>query len=118
MRRLKSIADSMEEQKISPSLKTYLNNQGVQHLRFIPNQGICGLEGGRFTVDLLCHVSYDGKAYRYMYEGFTEAYLAIKTWDGTGHPPGPWIKCKGKPGGDIVNMDHAHLEALEEDARR
>jgi len=39
---------------------------------------------------------------RYCYEHQLAARAALLAWDGRGHPPGPWIKCKGA-GIDLLN---------------
>lgn len=41
---------------------------------------------------------------RYCYEHAHEARAALVAWDGVGHPPGPWIKCKGY-GIDLLNPE-------------
>lgn len=119
MVRLKSISDNYKIQKeeIPQELIYHLKSQGIQHLRVIPFHSICGLEESCYTVDLICDISSSTKAYRYMFESFKEAYTAILTWDGTGHPPGLWIKRKGL-GEDLINIDYAHQEAIDDNDRR
>ena len=42
---------------------------------------------------------------RYMYETAGEAFEACSAWDGSGHPPGKWIKRKGG-GPDLDNPNY------------
>lgn len=55
----------------------------------------CGLHPFLFTFGLVVGLSDEGYERRYCYERLSEAADALQTWDGTGHPNGPWIKCKG-----------------------
>jgi len=80
--------------KLTDELLKSLNNMGIQHVREIPNQGICGLEGYGYLVSVNCDMDYFGNGYRYCYESFEDAFNAVNNWDGNGHPPGPWIKRK------------------------
>ena len=53
-----------------------------------------------FTWDLCYNINpksmTDVYEYRYMYETAGEAVEACSQWDGNGHPPGNWIKRKGR----------------------
>lgn len=73
-----------------------------QHLREIPNQGVCGIAPMLFTIGLFCNLSDVGYSYRYCYENYVDAFDALQNWNGEEHPPGPWIKRKGD-GGEIRN---------------
>lgn len=87
-----------EEEKI----KEYLESVGVTHIRYIPNQGWCGLVRFIYTVGLCCNMSHlednDFYEYRYCYPLFSDAVEDITNWDGTNHPEGNWIKRKGGNG--------------------
>jgi hypothetical protein len=49
-----------------------------------------------FTFGLLVGVTPDTYRTRFCYERMTDAIAALLTWDGSGDPPGPWIKEKGR----------------------
>lgn len=56
-----------------------------------------GIRRFAFTVGLCVGLDWDCYHYRYCYplEQSAWAIRAAATWDGEGHPPGPWVKCKG-----------------------
>jgi hypothetical protein len=56
-----------------------------------------------FTVGLFVGLDQTGYRTRFCYPNMAHAVLALDLWDGTGDPPGPWIKQKGLPGGDRSN---------------
>jgi len=67
--------------------------------RDIPNKGLCGIKRMAFTVGLcynlnnnIVSANYEG---RYCFHTKAQALEALNTWDGTGDPPGNWIKHKG-----------------------
>jgi len=66
--------------------------------REIPNLGLCVIQRFAFTAGLLTNVSFDGLSYdyhaRYCYPATHEALRALVSWDGTGDPPGEWVKEK------------------------
>lgn len=78
-----------------------------EYIREIPGQGTVALQPMLFTVGLFCHLqeNFPHYRYRYCYESFPEALWALKKWDGTGHPPGNWLKRKGE-GGDLRHPNH------------
>lgn len=73
--------------------------------REIPTRGVCALGPLAFTVGLFCGLHPWGYKYRYCYANLADAIADIDSWDGTGHPSGPWIVRKGE-GGDIRNPDY------------
>ena len=66
--------------------------------RQVPGRGWCALEQYIFTVGLVYGITEGGKEGRYCYapEDAGQAYLALLTWNGEGHPSGPWIRHKGR----------------------
>lgn len=75
-------------------LLALLSQEGYTSLRRLGGQ-LCGLQGYNFTCALVVGLEAQGYGRRYCYESDAEAAEAIRVWDGEGHPPGPWIKCKG-----------------------
>jgi hypothetical protein len=72
--------------------------------RLLPTGEWAGLQQMIFTVGLFVGLDQTGYRTRFCYPNFWTAVLAIHEWDGTGDPPGPWIKQKGIPGiGDRPN---------------
>jgi len=66
--------------------------------RVVPGHGLCVLERFLTTVGLLTNVELDdagyGYARRYCYPLWNDAEAALQEWDGSGDPPGEWIKEK------------------------
>ena len=56
---------------------------------------LCALQKMLFTTALVVGITDDGYERRYCYERYCDALDALEAWDGTGHPPGPWIVVKG-----------------------
>ena len=67
----------------------------------IPGKGLCALCPFIFTIGIITGITED-TAYedRYCYprEYAADAIIALKTWDGKEHPPGNWVKYKGRKG--------------------
>lgn len=76
---------------------------GYTDVRWI-GEVMCGLMPMMFTTGLFVGLHDLGYDRRYCYENVEDATFAIITWNGKGHPPGPWIKCKGSCG-DILNPE-------------
>jgi hypothetical protein len=47
-----------------------------------------------FTTGIFVGIDEWGWQRRYCYENFDDAVAALAAWDGSGDPPGPWIKEK------------------------
>lgn len=72
-----------------------LYNAGYANLRSANGRTI-GTQRMNYTCGLFVGLQqawYDG---RYCYEHEADAVKACLEWDGTGDPPGPWIKYKGE----------------------
>jgi hypothetical protein len=85
----------MEKNNIIESI---LKPAGYYEIREIPGRGICGLQRFIFTTGLVIGMDEIGYQGRYCYSTENEALDAINSWDGTGDPPGLWIKYKGREG--------------------
>ena len=88
-------------ERVSAELGEFLQAQGYRQLRWIDGV-LCGVCGFNFTIGLVVGLSFEGYERRYCYEHLEDAHAALGQWDGGGHPPGPWIKCKGA-GIDLLN---------------
>lgn len=78
-------------------LRSMLSAEGYRELREVPGRGLCGIMPMMFTIGLfygLSEYGYDGR-YCYAPENIAKLLSALLTWDGAGHPDGPWIKHKG-----------------------
>lgn len=84
-------------------IRLLLADQGYQHIKS-SNGKICALRRFAFTTALLVGLDDVGYELRYCYEHACDAATALSAWDGHGHPPGPWIKCKGA-GIELLNPD-------------
>ena len=76
----------------------YLKSEGYTGIKEIPGVGICGLRSFIFTTGLIIGMNEIGYFGRYCYKTSQEASDALKSWDGSGDPPGNWIKYKGHEG--------------------
>lgn len=68
---------------------------GYQQVRVLPDGRVIGLMSFLFTVGLVVDLTSEGYHHRYCYPDHQSGAAAIAIWDGTGDPPGPWIKRKG-----------------------
>lgn len=62
---------------------------------------LCGVQRFAFTWGLAVGLDAEGYSHRYCYADLRDALEALDTWDGQGHPPGPWIKLKGLGAPDL-----------------
>ena len=53
-----------------------------------------GISDYAYTAALVVGLCEGGYRTRYCYETRAQAEAALQAWDGTGDPPGPWIKQK------------------------
>ena len=68
----------------------------------VRQEQLCAVREFNYTTALLVGLDPVGYERRYCYEHRSDAQAALRSWDGTEHPPGPWIKCKGA-GWDLLN---------------
>jgi len=80
----------------------------VSCFRKIEGRGLCAIEKFIFTYGLDIGLSMWVRQGRYCYEHLQDAVTAIATWDGQGHPPGPWIKYKGMDG-ELLNPEFCRM---------
>lgn len=80
---------------IEQEFAAHLNRMGYSELRELPDGRVIGLQGMLYTTGLFVGLDRMSYAYRYCYENYALAQTAFERWDGTDHPPGPWIKRKG-----------------------
>ncbi len=67
---------------------------GYVDIRMVGTQ-LCALKRFNFTTAVFVGLDEVGYQRRYCYEHTADARSALQAWDGSDHPPGPWIKCKG-----------------------
>jgi hypothetical protein len=72
----------------------WLANQGYVMLRLMPDGELAGVSKYMFTHGLDMGVEPDFWRTRWCYNTRFEAEKALEIWDGTGDPPGLWIKQK------------------------
>jgi hypothetical protein len=82
-------------QTLTPELEKFLKEQGYQYVKEVPGRGVCALSRMFFTVGLLYGLDENGITGRYCYPSEATALFGLLSWDGEGHPLGPWIKHKG-----------------------
>ncbi|VTY23848.1 Uncharacterised protein [Xylophilus ampelinus] len=86
---------------LSPAGRALLEAQGYREIA-MRNDLVCAIKDFAFTTALLVGIDPIGYSLRYCYEHAGDAEVALAEWDGTGHPGGPWIKCKGA-GVELLN---------------
>lgn len=86
---------------VVPEARALLEAQGYRQVT-IRNGRVCAVKDFAFTSALLVGIDPIGYTLRYCYEHAHEAEAALAQWGGTGHPGGPWIKCKGA-GVELLN---------------
>ena len=69
---------------------------GYVQPRQLPNGEWVGVMRMVYTVGLFVGINDTGYRTRFCYPDPVHAVLASVEWDGTGDPPGPWIKEKGR----------------------
>lgn len=72
-----------------------LEDEGYFEIREIKGAGLCALMRFVFTIGLVVNIDDAGYERRCCYSELRDALDDINSWNGTGHPEGPWIKCKG-----------------------
>lgn len=84
-------------------LAEVLSASGYSHICVLQNQ-LCAVKQFNYTTAVVVGVDDLGYQRRYCYEHRADAQAALAAWDGSKHPSGPWIKCKGV-GIDLLNPD-------------
>lgn len=79
---------------MTAELEAYFNHMGYSDVREVPNKGICGIRVMLFTYGLFYTLDESGYKGRYCYETYEEAQIALKYWDGEGHPVGNYLAHK------------------------
>lgn len=82
-------------------LFAFLAENRYAHVRVLAGK-VVALQSFNYTTGLVVGLDFGGYEVRYCYEVADDAMAALELWDGTGHPSGPWIKCKGA-GVDLLN---------------
>jgi spermidine/putrescine-binding protein len=73
-----------------------LNTEGYLDARLLDDGRVIGVNQFIFTYGLMVDVDRISYERRYCYDDLWDALEAFREWDGAGHPPGPWIKMKGR----------------------
>jgi hypothetical protein len=73
----------------------FTEEHGYLCVHKLPTGEWAGLAPFIFTTGLCVGLDRSGYRTRFCYKNTRDALAAIVTWDGTGDPPGPWIKEKG-----------------------
>lgn len=88
---------------------------GYSFVRTLPDGRVIGLQQMLATVGLIVDITWSGYESRYCYPPpVIHALAGLLAWDGTGDPPGAWIKHKGAPGGDRMNPSIAGVRVVVE----
>lgn len=100
---------------IDPALAAVLQANGYKFAHRLPTGEIAGIMPMIYTVGLFVGLDETGYRTRFCYPTFADAALALLEWNGSGDPPGPWIKEKGAPGGDRANPNIGGVPVVVED---
>lgn len=68
--------------------------EGYYLVRELPS-GIAALRDYLNTCDIVFGINGTSYKRRYSYDSRYHAEKALESWDGSGDPSGPWLKCKG-----------------------
>ena len=88
---------------IDNQLLDTLERNGYSHVGVYDGK-VCGLHQYAFTWAIVVGLDEFGYERRYCYETYDEAFISLIHWHGFNHPPGPWLVCKGKYKGNVVNL--------------
>lgn len=86
---------------VDPRLAEVVSAGGFADLCVLLDQ-VCAVKRFNFTFAVVVGINAGSYQRRYCFEHQADAQAALKAWDGSKHPPGPWIKCKGA-GIDLLN---------------
>jgi hypothetical protein len=92
-------------------LETWLCTQGYKEMRWI-DETLCGLHEYAYTCGIVVGLSVDTYERRYCYQDRAEAAKELLRWDGNGHPPGNWIKVKGRMNGIYLDEFNPHFSKV------
>lgn len=81
-------------QQSRDALCEFLYSEGYRNLCCMPNGEIAGLKKYIFTTAVVIGLDKWGWRTRFCFETWAEAEASLNEWDGTGFPPGFWIKQK------------------------
>lgn len=87
---------------MKPWLAAVLRENGYLEWRELADGRVIAVSPMMYTFGLMVGCDESSYEYRYCYERAADARAALLTWDGSGHPPGPWIKRKGHPEGELL----------------
>lgn len=90
-------------------LPQLLAENGYTHLVELDGK-LCGILAMAYTWAIVVGLTKDGRERRYCFERWADAVRSINEWDGTGHPPGPWLKVKGRFNGEPIDAINPKLE--------
>lgn len=88
------MANHSKSKEREPTFIEFLNENGYTHIKAMQDGTCCAIQRQLFTVGLFVGITRGGWQRRYCYEREYDAREALIQWDGTGDPPGPWIKEK------------------------
>lgn len=96
------VLGKIDRQMDDDALIGELESYGYSDVRRLPDDRWVGLKHFIYTTAIVVGLDSTGYSHRYCYEDRYEARPSLDAWDGSGDPPGNWIKRKGV-GGDFGN---------------
>jgi hypothetical protein len=79
---------------IDDDTRAIFEKHGYSNLKVLANGELAGVQMFLFTYGLTVGLGFIGYRTRFCYHTKSEAVEALRQWDGTGDPPGLWIKQK------------------------
>ena len=110
----------MNETKLTPELKEFLEKEGYKNLKEIEGRGICGLKGFMFTVAIVHGLDSSGYLGRWCYPHAksVDCVAAFMGWDGKGDPEGDWIKYKGRTEYQNPNIEDEYIKKSSKETNK
>lgn len=90
--------------EISAEMHQLLTKESYFGLSLKDNGKIHGLHDYLTTRGLVVGLDEQTHERRYCYQNREDATADLRIWDGEGHPPGNWIKCKGSFEGEPIDL--------------
>jgi hypothetical protein len=89
---------------MSSDFQQFLEEEGYISPRLLPTGEWAAICQQMYTTALVVGLDREGYRIRFCFENPLDAVVALHDWDGSGFPPGYWLKRKGE-GGDLTNPE-------------
>lgn len=92
--------------EVNEEVLAICKDNNYRYPKVIGDKGVCVIAPFIFTTAIMVGLSEHGYKQRYCFpnELINEVLIEFMRWDGTSHPRGQWIKCKGEQ--EFSNPDY------------